>query len=364
MPNTVHVFDFLADSAASPAAVTVLFGDEPFLKRLARQRLVAAAGDGDDVLLTRFSGVEVAWRDVVDELSTASMFGGGRRLVLVEDADDLVKKHRDVMEDYVDRPRSTGILLLDVVLWPGNTRLYKAVDKSGLQIECRAPLQARSKKNLDTKRIEKWLVGWAKATHGLRLEAPAAGMLLELVGPEFGLLDQGLAKLALFVSGNEQVTPAMVSEFVGGWRTQTIWELTDAAADGDAAAALTQLARLLHAGEHPLALLAQMSSPLRRLAAATRIYQAAERRRERMSIRDALIAAGVPQWHQQGLIRSERQLQQLGRRRAGQLFHWLLEADLAMKGSHSTADRARFILERLIMRMARLPGATTARASK
>jgi DNA polymerase-3 subunit delta len=46
---------------------------------------------------------------------------------------------------------------------------------------------------------------------------------------------------------------------------------------------------------------------------------------------------------------AERQLKQLGRDRAGKLYQWLLEADLAMKGTHSQPDRARFVLEQLIL---------------
>jgi DNA polymerase-3 subunit delta len=44
---------------------------------------------------------------------------------------------------------------------------------------------------------------------------------------------------------------------------------------------------------------------------------------------------------------------QLGRKRAGQLYRWLLELDLALKGSHSQDDRARWALEQLVLRMAK-----------
>jgi hypothetical protein len=43
----------------------------------------------------------------------------------------------------------------------------------------------------------------------------------------------------------------------------------------------------------------------------------------------------------------------LGRQRAGQLYRWLLELDLALKGSHSQEDRARWALEELVLRMAK-----------
>ena len=61
----------------------------------------------------------------------------------------------------------------------------------------------------------------------------AAVLLLELgFGPEFGLLDQELAKLALYADKSGKVTEKLVQELGGGWRTQTAWELIDAALFG------------------------------------------------------------------------------------------------------------------------------------
>jgi DNA polymerase-3 subunit delta len=57
------------------------------------------------------------------------------------------------------------------------------------------------------------------------------------------------------------------------------------------------------------------------------------------------------------LEKAERQLVQLGRARASRLYRWLLEADLALKGSHSSPPKARFVLEHLFARMAKELGA-------
>ena len=74
------------------------------------------------------------WRDIADELATASLFGGGSpRLVILERADAFVSANRPKLEDYVAKPRASGVLILEVDEWPANTRLYKAIDQSGLQ---------------------------------------------------------------------------------------------------------------------------------------------------------------------------------------------------------------------------------------
>ncbi len=172
-------------------------------------------------------------------------------------------------------------------------------------------------------------------------------MLLEMVGPEVGLLDQELAKLTLSTREGAEITPKLVRQMVGSWRAKTAWDMLDATLDGNARNALVELDRLLRAGEHPVAILAQVSASLRRLAAATRLILAAEAAGRRLALRDALQQAGVKPFV---LEKSARQLRRLGRHRGEQLFRWLLDADLHLKGSSELPPR--LILERLLVRLA------------
>ena len=209
--------------------MVVVFGDEPFLKRQALNCLRTAMQAEHDAPFATFDGTAAEWRDVADELSTRALFGGGGpRLAVVSQADDFVTRFREKLEDYVNRSKHAGILVLDVGTWASNTRLYKATDQHGLQIECRAPQKAAGKgKVLDEARLAKWLSFWAASQHRVKLPAKAASLILELVGPEFGLLDQELAKLALFAGLDGSATLEMVRDVVGGWRTKTVWEMLD-----------------------------------------------------------------------------------------------------------------------------------------
>ncbi|MCH5377630.1 MAG: DNA polymerase III subunit delta [Planctomycetes bacterium] len=356
MAGTLHVFDYLeSPSKAPPAGVCVVFGDESFLKRLALKSLRGQVLEDSEAPYATFAGDQAEWRDVLDELSTIALFGGGgRRLAIVDQADGFVTKHRDRLEAYVEKPRSNGVLILEVSTWAANTRLYKAVDKTGLQIECRAPQKAVGRsKVLDERRTAAWLAHWTETQHGAKLNPQAAMLLLDLVGPEFGMLDQDVAKLALFVEPGGTIKPELVRDVVGGWKAKTIWELMDAACDGNANEALLQLDRALQSGEPPQALFGQISWSLRRFAAATRIFERAEREGRRIPLRTALEQAGFRPYPKQVLPNAERQLKQLGRGRAGQLYRWLLEADLALKGTHSVPHRARSVLEQLILRLAK-----------
>jgi len=362
MPHTLHAFDYLAAPASHPpAGVCAVFGDEPFLKQLVLKELRRQVlGDDADVPVARHECDERPpdWRDVADELATVSLFGGGGpRLVILERADSFVSANRPRLEDYVARPKTSGVLILEVDEWSAVTRLYKALDQSGLQIDCRPPQKGGKSKSVDEGAIVKWIAQWGKSQHNVLLNTDAAQHLLELTGPTFGLLDQDLAKLALLVPAGAKATPQQVQEIIGGWRTQSIWDLVDAAAAGETAAALQQLDHLLHAGEHPLALVGSLSWSLRRYAAATRIFQQAERTGRKLGLREVLLQAGVKDWPPGSLAKAEARLKHLGRQRAGKMYRWLLELDLSLKGSHSPDDRARWALEELVLKMAKGPAA-------
>lgn len=341
MAKALHAFDYLAAPGDHcPQPVNVVFGDEGFLKRhvLANLKKQALGTSDADFSLTVFEGKHAELADVLDELSTMAMFGGSSRLVLIEEADEFVSRYRPELEDYVASPRPTGKLILETKSWPGNTRIAKAVAGKGLPIDCSAPKAAQ---------IPKWLRGWAKTTHEVSLESSAAGMLVDLVGTELGLLDQEVSRLALSVGEDRKISAQMVSQNVGSWRARTTWDMLDAALAGDLKGALTQLDRLLLAGENPIAILGQIAATLRRFAAATRIVLAGEASRSRVSVRSALEQAGVRSFV---LKKAEGQLRHIGRQRGSQLYLWLIETDLDLKGNSALPPR--MVIENLLIRLA------------
>lgn len=347
MGQPVKAADYLASPEKFPAqAVCVAFGDEAFLKRQALARLrqsVLGSGEGD-FSMAAFDGSDAQWCDVLEELSTVAMFGGNR-LVAVEEGDDFVTRYRAELEDYVARPRRTGILVLDVKGWPATTRLYKAVAAAGLAIDCR-PLEADCRREEDKDRIvAAWVTAWAKTSYHLLLSGPTAEELVDLAGRELGLLDQELAKLALVASPGGKVTPDQVRQVAGSWRSRTVWEMLDALLDGNVREALVQLDRLMLAGETPVGILAQVASNLRRFAAATRIIRDSEAAGRRVSLREALTQAGV-KWRVED---AERRLKRLGRERGAKIYDWLLQADLDLKGDSPLPPR--LVLEQLFVRL-------------
>ena len=294
--NAVTAFQFLTSPLShSTETVCALVGEEAFLKHEVRQALLSKirGQDDDDFALNTFEGKHVELRDVLDALSERSLFGTSQSVVVVEGADPFVKNYRTQLEEYVTSVNADSLLVLEVKTWPGNTRLAKAVSKSGLTIRCQVPQQGRELTEF-TKQLKDWLVQVAQSQHQVELDRAAVDVLLELLPTEVGVLYQEVARLALLVEKGTPINVALIRENVGGWRTRKTWDMIDAAAEGRAADALLQLDRLIAAGDEPHALLPQMASTLRRFAAAVQIYAQAEQDRRKISLRTALERSGMP----------------------------------------------------------------------
>jgi DNA polymerase-3 subunit delta len=311
----------------------VLYGDEPFLKRqvLLALRTRALGEEVDDSAISVYAGDTATFAAVFDELQTAPFFYP-RRLVVIENADPFVTNFRGILEKKVADLPATGILVLDVKTWAANTKLYKLVgDESA--ISCKAPAAYK---------LPQWCITWCKTHHNKELAVPAASLLVDLVGPEMGLLAQELEKLAVFVGQRGKIEPAEVDLLVGMSREQDIWKIFDAVGTGQTGEALTILDRLLDEGQEPLAILGAFSKKLRSLA------QAAQLCGQGKSLRTALEQAGVPPFALQG---AEQQLRHLGRPRAERIYDWLLEVNLGLKGGSPLPPRT--LLERFVVRLAR-----------
>lgn len=360
MAETIHAFDYLKQPKAPAPGLCVLVGDEPFLRQLVREQVRGLLTKGDaDAPVSQFDGSDKLpeWRDVMDEIATASLFGGGPRVVVLREADSFVTTFRQRLEDFVTKGKAHGVLVLEVSEFPGNTKLAKmAAESPATVIDCRAPTKLVGKNKVpDEAGIARWLTEWARSQHDAQLPSDAAKLLLDLTGPVFGVLVQDIAKLALFVTKGQKITPEMVQDIVGGWKAKSMFELGDAVADGNAADALAQLDHVLQAGEHPLAITGALAWSLRRYALATRIYREKRSSGANPQLREVLLEAGFKDWPLGTLAKAETRLKQITSRRAGQIYRWLLELDLALKGTHSNERRSRWAVERLFLRLAKSP---------
>lgn len=329
----MHATAFLkAPQSSTPGAIVVLSGDERSLKLDALAALIPlVCGDGaEDSAATKFKGEETDWKSVRDELLTVSMFGD-RRLVLVEDATDFVSENRAALEKYLEKPAKKSLLLLDVGSFPKTTKLYKAVDKVGLLIECT---------QLEGAELTRWIQATVKERFDKQITRDAALLLPELAGTHLGLLDQEIEKVAAYAAERPQIDSEDVRKVVGGWKAETTWVMLNALRDGQLGYAMSNLDKLLTSGEPALKLLGGIAFVFRKVALATELS------RQGLPLPAALKQAGI---FPRDISATENYLRRLGRPNAERISHWLLETDINLKGGLRTSER--LLLEQLFLNL-------------
>jgi len=314
----------MASTVSAP--VYAIIGEDSFLQMQKLGEIVAELPP--DVDRIEFDGERAELAEVLDELRSFAMFGGGK-LVIVRNADQFITRFRGQLEDYLAEPSTSSTLVLRVESLPSNQRIYKAIAKVGKIQACAAP------KGRD---LPSWIISRAKSVHRLVVTPNAANLLADLIGADMGRLDNELAKLALQCDGGT-LDVADVSGSVAFQREQEMWSLTDALTAGDPAGALRrwrQLVRLDSSTEfRAVTWLAIWLANLRR---------AIEMRRKRVP--DAVIAKACRIFdprQQQPFFKTAEKLGETGVNRAVSL---LADVDLRSKSGvgEAAGNVERFIL--------------------
>ncbi|HZW31404.1 MAG TPA: DNA polymerase III subunit delta [Isosphaeraceae bacterium] len=333
----MNALDWLREASRQPLVpVYAVFGDDAYLVRESIHAVTQAVfpGSDADATISRFAGPATDLAAVLDELFTLPFFSR-RRLVIIEEADPFVSKHRKDLEAYVERPSASGVLLIQPKQWPATTKLARLVDQSGLAVDCGA-LRDR-----DTPKVVTWLIEYASRHCDAHLDSGAARLLVDLVGLELGILVAEVEKLAVYAGESRRISRGDVAKLVEAGRVETIWKALDAATTGQGATALKLLDELLAAGAFPTPLLAAISASL------LKIHHAGRLRAARLSLDEACRIAGIPTW---AVEKTGKQHAHLGPRRVDRLPELLLRADLDLKGGSALDPRV--ILERLMIELA------------
>jgi len=202
--------------------VHALVGNDLFLQLEKLSELQRAAGK--DAQRIDVDGESAQLGEVLDELRSFAMFSASK-FVVVRNADDFIKRYREQVEEYVEKPSAGSVLVLRVSSLPSNQRIYKYIVANGQVHDCEAP-----------KKLGEWIINRAKSTHKLAIKPDAAALLLDLIGPDLGRLDNELAKLAIQTNGVADAKA--VSEAVSFQREQEMWDMTNEVAAGNIAEAL------------------------------------------------------------------------------------------------------------------------------
>lgn len=328
-------------TTSNPAPVYAVCGGEVFLKRQAMDRIVRdVLGNADRSLaMSEYDCATTAAElaGVLDDLRTLP-FLSERRLVVVREADKFISAYRQELEDYTASPSPTGVLLIECKSLPGNTRLAKQIAKIGELLKF---------DSMPAYKVPGWLAGHCKDGYDVQLDAKAAAKLVDLIGPELGLLDAEIRKCVLYIGDRKQITLADVDALVGQQREEQVWNILSAIGAGDEKRALNLWEDVCQTDRAAEArAVGGIAFTVRRLLKAKRAEEAGASSAELMR----------ELW-----IRDERQLRrELGAfttAQVEQMLSRLLEADVAAKTGLASVQTS---IERFIIDMSRRSAARKA----
>jgi len=273
------------------AGCTLVAGEEDALVEQAVDAITQSLvpqGKGSDFNFSRFDGKTATAADIEGAVRTVSLFGG-RRLVVLKDAQELRAEEQKRLLPLLQKPVPGNTLVLVVRGGGADSRdpkrakaskacklLLAAVEKGGgMVVDCPRP-RARELPAL----AERLLKG-----KGLGASSEALHALVAAVGEDLGNLIQAVEKLQLFKGGAGEIALADVRAVVVDTREESVFALTDAVSEGATERALGLLRRLIRDGESPLGLLSQLARHFRNLG---RVKSLSRRGQTADEIRSAL----------------------------------------------------------------------------
>ncbi len=291
--------------------VYVFHGKDAFLRDQAYGSLVdSILGDADRQLCLSQFDATAELAVVLDELRTLP-FLAPHRVVVVRNAETFIAANRDSLEKYLDKPASSGTLILLVASLDSRTRLAKKIPTIGEIIACNSP---------EGPELVRWIIA-AAGNQNKTIDSQAANQLAQWVGPDLAALNCELEKLATYVGQRGSITAADISAIVTATASPEAFALANALTVGNATAGLEAVGSALRTRGAEFQLLGQVAWHIRR---ALQVQQGIE---AGQSAGAAMTAARV--------FYNKSQFQALLKRRSRKQFQadmrQLIAADLAMK---------------------------------
>lgn len=260
---------------------------------------------------------------LLEAVGTGSLLGG-RRLVVVYDAQDLKKEQADALAAYVESPSPDTILVL---VASGKTKVDAAVKKHGHVLTLEVP---------KGRKLATWLKQRARERK-LKLDDRGAWALIDSVGNELRGLDGALGQLVSAHGEGASIGAKEVRRSFPRMADERTFAFTDAVGERKLPVAMSSLRRLLEQGDEPLAVFGVLVGHLRRLLRARRYASDGP-----VAVGAAL---GMPEWRARNMTKQALSYREEELVRAMAV---MAEADVEMKGEFPSPEAA---LERAVIRI-------------
>ncbi len=228
--------------------VYLLYGEEAYLKRSYKKRLVQAIlPEGDTMNFNSYEGKGIHVKEVIDVAETLPFFSD-YRLILMENTGFFKSANEDMAEYVKGIPDSTILLFVEEEVDKRN-RLYKAVKDKGYVCEL--------KKQTDAKLIS-WVLGMM-GKEGKKIKEEDMRFFLTRTGTDMETIYQEWQKLSAYTAGREVITKEDIEAVCSVQITGKIFEMIHAISERKQKKALEYYYDLLTLKEPPMRILFLMA---------------------------------------------------------------------------------------------------------
>jgi len=255
----------------------VLCAGEDFLVEKAvdriRTQVMETAPSG--CLVEVLDGRTTAMGDVIEQIATFSFFGG--KLVLVRHSPMFAlkagagevsysEKDLDRLSDTVQAGIPDGhFLVMTAGSLDRRRKIFKALEKTGLIIDCTVPQGARKADLDDQRQILETVSRTVLARAGKTLDPAAFSELVERTGFNPSLFAQNLEKLTAYTGNRSGISRDDVAAIIQRDKKDPIFSLTNAMMEKNVSQAIFYLSSLRKDGFHPLQILKSFENLVRRM---------------------------------------------------------------------------------------------------
>ena len=201
--------------------VYLLCGEQAYLRLQNRDRLRAALlGDGDQMNVSFYTGMEITAREIIDQAQTLPFFAD-RRVIILENSVFFSKKasvESDALAAFIPEiPESASLIFVEEAP-DKRKKLYKAIQKHGFVLNC---------ENLTPQLLGRWAAGLFKKA-GLMIDGPVLSFFLETVGGDMMNIVSESEKLIAYCMGRQYVTQEDIREICSPQLQDRIFDMIGA----------------------------------------------------------------------------------------------------------------------------------------
>lgn len=198
--------------------VYLFSGEEEYLKEDALKRIKVALikPEFSQFNYDLLAGKEVEGRELLNKLLTLPV-GGGKRLILIRDAQKLNPSVKEKLIEYLKNPSQDACLILWTPKVDLRKRFYATIGKQGESITF-YPLWDRE--------LSLWVRDYL-ARGKKRISVNVLNLLIERVGNNLGEMAGELEKLLIHIGKRDEIELEDVERLVGVVKSHTLFELAD-----------------------------------------------------------------------------------------------------------------------------------------